>query len=334
MMNPMSVSIRRAGLAALALACSLALLQGWGDAQGLDGGQWVALAPAPMGVQEMGVVELNGLVYVLGGILGTRTVGDLVQVYDPQADAWSRAASMPEALHHMGVATAGGKLYVVGGYRGNFIAVGTVYEYDPQTDVWERKAGLPVRRGGLAAVTIDGLIYAVGGANTQSVGDLAVYDPQANTWTALPAMPTPRDHLTAVAIDGVLYAAGGRNQGNFTLDTLEAYDPGARAWTARAPMPTGRSGVAGAALGGCFYVFGGEGNPLDPRGVFPQVERYDPTPDAWIAVVQMDLPRHGIGAGVVGNRIHVPAGGPVQGFGVTERHDAFEVSADAVCKTD
>jgi len=96
-------------------------------------------------------------------------------------------------------------------------------------------------------------------------------------------------------------------------------------------MRTGRSGIAGAALGGCLYVFGGEGNRLHAQGVFPQVERYDPATDRWTAIVPMSLPRHGIGAATLGQRIHIPAGGPVQGFGVTDLNDALEVTQNAGC---
>jgi hypothetical protein len=52
--------------------------------------------------------------------------------------------------------------------------------------------------------------------------------------------------------------------------------------------------------------------------------------DDWVTVQGMPLPRHGIGAGVVGNRIFVPGGGPVEGYGTTEHSDFFEVAQDIV----
>jgi len=269
------------------------------------------------------VAELDGLVYVVGGIRGNRTVAATVEAYDPKRDAWRSVAPLPQALHHVAVAAVDGKLYAAGGYRApGLTPVNTLYAYDPETDQWTRRADLPDARGGLAAAVIGDKLYAVGGARGRSLADAAAYDPETDHWETLPPMPTARDHLGAVGIDGTLYAVGGRNQRD-TLGTLEAFDPKAESWQRLVEMPTGRSGVAAAPLGGCLYVFGGEGNRMRLDGVFPQVERYDPASNTWETLLPMPHPRHGIGAAVVGGRIHVPGGGPVQGFGVTEVHDAL-----------
>ena len=42
----------------------------------------------------------------------------------------------------------------------------------------------------------------------------------------------------------------------------------------------------------------------------------------------MPTPRHGIGAANVGGRIHIPAGGPVEGFGVTDVHEVYDPSVE------
>jgi N-acetylneuraminic acid mutarotase len=90
-------------------------------------------------------------------------------------------------------------------------------------------------------------------------------------------------------------------------------------------MPTPRGGIAAAAVGGCLYVFGGEGNQFHPRGIFDQVEVYDPSTDSWQALDPMAAPRHGIGAAVAGSRIYLPGGATVQGFGATAVHQAYDV---------
>jgi len=302
------------------------------DAQDLGGGEWVAFAPVPVATQEIGVAELDGLIYVLGGILGTRAIGDNVQVYNPETNTWRSAAPMPTALHHMGVATVNGNLYVVGGYFGNFQPVDTLFEYNPRVNRWTERASLPTAKGGLIAVAIDGLIYATGGARGQSVDDLDVYDPQTDQWTGLRSMNGRRDHHAAAVIDDKIYVAGGRDQSNFTLDTMEVYDPETNRWTELTNMPTGRSGNAAAALNGCLYVFGGEGNRQNQDGVFPEVERYDPGSDSWTSITPMEVARHGIGAAVIDNHIFIPAGGPVQGLGVTNLNDALEVPEDISCE--
>jgi hypothetical protein len=45
----------------------------------------------------------------------------------------------------------------------------------------------------------------------------------------------------------------------------------------------------------------------------------------------MPSPRHGIGAAVVGDRIWVPGGATVQGFGAVTTHDVFTPPAERTC---
>jgi N-acetylneuraminic acid mutarotase len=134
-------------------------------------------------------------------------------------------------------------------------------------------------------------------------------------------MPTGRDHLAAAAIDGIFYAVGGRAGALF--DVLEAYDPASRAWTPLAPMPTARGGLAGTAFAGRLFTFGGEGNPVDPNGIFAQVEVYDPGSNTWDALPDMLTPRHGMGAAVSGKRIFVPGGATVAGFDASAANEAL-----------
>jgi N-acetylneuraminic acid mutarotase len=139
-------------------------------------------------------------------------------------------------------------------------------------------------------------------------------------------MPTPRNHLAAGSLGGKLYAVGGRSGdiGGIT-NALEEYDPATGLWTERAPMPTARGGIAGVAVEGQLYVFGGEGNRARPDGVFPQVEAYDPATDTWRSLPPMGIPRHGIQAAAIGNRIYIPGGATTEGFGVVAAHQALDV---------
>jgi N-acetylneuraminic acid mutarotase len=193
--------------------------------------------------------------------------------------------------------------------------------------MWRRKANMPTSRGAHAAAVIDGKIYVVGGSGT-SAGrgrDFAVYDPATDQWQTLPPMPTSRNHLAAGAVAGKLYVAGGREGGNLTLAVLEEYDPATRQWTRKADMPTGRSGIAGAVVNGLFYVFGGEGNRNHPLGVFEENEAHDPVTNTWRSLQPMPTPRHGINAAVIGNRIYLPGGATVQGFGAVGINEVFIV---------
>jgi N-acetylneuraminic acid mutarotase len=323
------------------LAAALGLCQMGAGAPGAlpKGGAWSLAGAMPEPRQEAGITALGNMLYVIGGYGADQVPSTLVQVYDATANKWRQIAPIPEAMHHHGVAAVEGKIYVVGGFTGTFgkrNPIASVWQYDPAADRWQKRAPLTAPRGALAVAVLDGRIYAMGGERFSAggaqpyepVADAAVYDPKIDAWEMLPPMRHRRDHLAAGAIGGRVYAVGGRDRPDYTLQHIEEYNPATRAWTARAPMPTGRSGGTAAVVNNRLYVFGGEGNADNTSlGTFNQVEFYDPARDAWTELAPMPLPRHAIGAGVVGNRIYLPGGSIVQGGrapGTTPIMDVFE----------
>ncbi len=280
-------------------------------------GEWGERAPLIEANSEMGVAELNGRVYVIGGYPASRVSVATVQVYDAESDTWRLTSPLPVPLNHLMPAVANGKLYVIGGQTdANVAYVETVYEYAPETEQWNRRAPMPTARSAGAAVTIDGKIYVVGGRPPRGA-DFAIYDPMADRWETLPNLPTQRNHLTAAVVDGKLYVIGGRFEGGFTspqTDAVEVYDPAAGIWEQRAPMLRPRGGINGVVAAGCIHVFGGEGSPSDPGGVYPDHDVYDPFPDTWTHVGRMPVPVHGVtGGAFVNGLIYLPGGGTSQG---------------------
>ncbi len=297
-----------AGFLAFALLLKL-------SAQG--SGEWDQRAPLLDANSEMGVAELDGKIYVIGGYPASRVSVSTVQVYDPASDTWSFAPPLPRALNHLMPAVADGKLYVIGGQTDtNTAFVNTVYEYDPATQVWLTRTPMPTSRSAGAAVTIDGRIYVAGGRPPRGA-DFAVYDPRQDSWLVLPDLPTQRNHLTAAAIDGKIYVVGGRFQAGFTspqTDAVEVYDPVVGEWQSRAPMPRARGGVNGIEVDGCLHIFGGEGSSTDPNGVYPDHDYYDPFTDTWNKVGVLPIPVHGVtGLAFVNGLIHLPGGGISEG---------------------
>jgi hypothetical protein len=148
-----------------------------------DQGSWVRLAPAGQARQEVGVAELDGKIYLIGGILAGDTA-NTVEAYDPKTDRWSFLAPLPEPLHHSTAVGLSGRLYVVGGYNTlSFNPVNSAYRYDPVSNSWTAIADYPTRRGALSLVAIGNRIYAVGGAGGGITNELNVYDPATDTWT-------------------------------------------------------------------------------------------------------------------------------------------------------
>jgi N-acetylneuraminic acid mutarotase len=282
---------------------------------------WISLAPVLTPRQEVAVAEAGGRIYLIGGIAADHSILASVEEYDPSTNRWRFVAPLPRPRHHAAAVGIGELVYVIGGFGSvAFDPQDSVYRYDTVRNEWSEVAPLPEVRAALAAVSIDGRIYAVGGVpDTQA---LAMYEPATDVWTPLAPMPTGREHLAAAAVNGRLYVAGGRVGGN--VNAFERYEPASNTWTALDPLPTARSGLAAAAIGSRIYVFGGEGNPNTATGVFEEVESFDTISGRWRREVPMAVPRHGIGAAAIGDRIHIPGGAPVQGFGTTDAHDAIE----------
>jgi len=281
------------------------------------------------------VANLNGIVYVVGGIPANGGAANLVQAYDPVEDSWQVVSPLPTRLHHVAVVAAVSKLYAIGGYTAQFQPRAGLFEYDPEADEWTEKSPVPTSLGSPAAAVIDGIIYVAGGDGGRGQRTLFAYDPINNNWTQLADMPTGRNHHAAAAIEDKLYVVGGRNFGNFTLSTFEVYDPATDTWSTLPDIPTGRSGIAAAVVRNCLFVLGGEGNDrnVNALGVFEENEYYNPLTNTWETADPMPFPRHGIGAAVVEETIHIPAGGPVEGFGVTADHDGYTPPTEINCQS-
>ena len=282
-------------------------------------GAWGMRAPLLEANYELSIAELDGKIYVLGGYPSNRTSVATVQVYDPAANIWKLTTPLPVALNHTMAASVNGRLYLIGGQTsaaGDGPFVNTIYEYDPAKASWTPRAPMPTQRSGGAAAVVDGKIYVAGGRPPHG-RDFAVYDPRTDAWRTQPDLPTQRNHLAAAAIGGKVYVAGGRFGAGFDsekTDAVEVFDPETNAWAARARMPRPRGGVNGIAALGCLHVFGGEGNDLDPIGVFPDHDVYDPGTDRWSRLDPIPFPVHGVtGAAFISGLIHLPGGGVAQG---------------------
>jgi N-acetylneuraminic acid mutarotase len=269
--------------------------------------------------QEHSVVALGGLVYIIGGYVAQKNSASVL-VYDPEQKTYASVADFPGPINHGNAGAVNGKLYVAGCYVGSDMQTATTenYAYDPGTDEWTAAAPLPAgTERGAACVAVDGnVMYVIGGARDgKSVDSVARYDATADHWTQLAKLPERREHCAAGAMFGKIYVGGGRVDGITTVEpkTWE-YDPATDTWTQKADIEPARGGLAGAVLQNRLLVFGGEGNPAAmSNGVYPDIDAYDPVTNTWARIGTMAVPRHGYGAGLVGDRIYLMGGAIKQG---------------------
>jgi N-acetylneuraminic acid mutarotase len=227
--------------AALVGACGDDDGGGGSSADGGGGGDtgWEQLADLPSGpVQETAVVEVAGVIYVLGGIDGAVQTLPQVLAYHPADDSWDRATDLPAAVHHVNAAAVDDTVYVIGSLAPDFSPVAEVWSWTPGDRAWSTgrtpmpapargaatgwtaRSPMPTARGGIASAVVDGRIAVVGGEGNRDTASgvfpqTEIYDPDADAWDSLADMPTPRHGMAAAGLDGGLYVPGGADHQSF-----------------------------------------------------------------------------------------------------------------------
>ncbi len=228
--------------------------------------------PTPRLSSEAAVVD--GKIYVTGGFSWIGIPGvdikmlNVVEMYDPQTDTWSRRQDMSTPRRYFGTGMVDGKIYAIGGenrfeepQRLNQMEV-----YDPISDTWAKRADMPTRRDDVKAAVVRDTIYVIGGAGWPRVGwgpvlaTLEAYHPKTNHWQKKSDMPNLIAGFSTVVVDDKIYLIGGHGGVAFEkyLKTVEIYDPRTERWDESPPMPTGNIPFDAAVVNGKIYILGSE----------------------------------------------------------------------------
>ena len=311
------------------------------------GGTWTRKSSLPVAIAEVGVSQVDGKIYVVGG---NEQVGEnpptgattFHMMYDPATDSWHERSPLPRPLSHIGVTELGGKLYAMGGLTDN-VHIGPqnlALVYDPKTDRWNELPPLSSPRGSLGVVAFDNKIHIFGGRSSEKVVRVSlpdapemfagigtvttheIYDPARCIWSQGKPLPgPPRDHMGIAVLDGKIHVFGGRiNDFSDLLDRHDVYDPREDTWKSAAPLPRPRSAGAYTVLNGLIIYAGGE---CKPRGqpfvsnAFEDVTAYDPKTDTWITLSPLPQARHAFGAATVKGVAYFVGGALVCGGGAS-----------------
>jgi N-acetylneuraminic acid mutarotase len=296
---------------------------------------WIQGAPFPDASEEVLGATAGGKLYVFAGLAPGWKPKAMVLEYDPTSNAWSKKKPMRLASHHVAFAALNNKIYAFGGFTfpesgpPGWNPVNNAWEYDPAADEWKELAPMPTKRGAAAAGVANGKIYVTGGVNSlpgvtengihparahNVVATVEEYSPATNSWKAVRPLLLARNHHMAVGTGDKIYVIGGRIGGAFissasnNVDLVEMYDPATDLWTPRARMPTARSAIAGGLYDNHILVAGGEGQDARLLAAFKAVEAYDTALNRWQVLPSMPHPRHGLAAGVIGNRLYAVSG--------------------------
>jgi uncharacterized repeat protein (TIGR01451 family) len=204
---------------------------------------WTAMAPLPQPRGYVQAAELNGKLYVVGGV--DRVISDTYQVhnetwvYDPIGNTWSQAANFPQALGSVTLAVVNSRLYAFGGFDARGPGAGDVantYVYNPDNNTWlARTAIFDGPRSLAGAARLNDKVYVVGGTISGSLGGSAsvnVYDPAKNSWSvAAPLREGMHSPSVAVLPDvGLLYVVGGGVEW-YSWVAGQVYDPATDTWS-------------------------------------------------------------------------------------------------------
>jgi N-acetylneuraminic acid mutarotase len=257
------------------------------------------------------------VMYVIGGMNGSKGEYSKVYGYNAATNNWSRKADMPLPRYWTnGAAVIDGRIYVTGGESQPKLYSSSLFVYDPASNRWTAKRGMPAAGIHGVAGAINGKLYVLTYCGFEDCWPFVPeafyrYDPATDRWTTL---PLPAEYHMAAAsgvIGGKLYVAGGS-----LTSSVEVYDPATSRWSFRAPMGSPRWGTAGVVLGGKLYVLGGARSDSTGTALVPVVGVYDPASDTWTHRARMPLPLFDFAAArvVVNGMPRIEAvGGPAPG---------------------
>jgi|GEM_PF-486385 len=249
----------------------------WAVAVQKAGANWAGSINMPSARADFAAVELEGKIYVIGGMNAFGEAVDTVEVFDPETQTWSQAASLNTSRYGLEAQVVNGKIYAVGGENG-LLAYGTVEEYDPHTDTWTEKQGMQQPRSNFGLQAVDGKLYAMGGyGHIPVVKSLEQYDAAKDEWKAIGEMPTPRYGFSTAAIGDTIYTVSGVNEAGELAANVEAYHTGANSWSREEDISVPRYNAGQAVAGGNLYIIGGN----DIYSDVELVEAYDSEAKAW-----------------------------------------------------
>lgn len=271
---------------------------------------WISKASMQVARADLGVAEVDGKIYAIGGTTqtlqqmsvpngypadeGETAVGTNEQ-YDPATNTWTFKAPMPDPLVSFAIAAYSGNIYCIGGESNN-----TITEvYNPATDTWENKAPMPISFWPLQASIVNNKIYVVGGSAFGSFYN-EVYDPATDTWTAKTPIPREGAYIgyESTGAGNKIFVLGGFNllSGG---EPYEIYDSQTDNWTRGTTCPLSVASGAAVATTGVFaperiYLIGAQYPEQTDTFPFP-TQIYDPSTDSWRSGAAMPTGRTDFG---------------------------------------
>ncbi|MEM7587442.1 MAG: kelch repeat-containing protein [Acidobacteriota bacterium] len=186
-----------------------------------ESGIFRELPALPEALRTLGMAELDGVLYAIGGLTNPRGFSkSTFRLRQGSESAWERLAELPVPRQGEIVAVAG-KLWAIGGYNGS--AMRSVLVFNPGTGRWEQREDLPYALSAFSAVADGDSIYLFG--DYEQMSAVHRYTTPTGRFERLELEITPRRHSAAVVIAGRALVIGGNQQSSGPATTLiEAFE--------------------------------------------------------------------------------------------------------------
>lgn len=220
---------------------------------------WESIANMPTVRGEVGVAEVNGIIYCIGGFNGA--ISNKNEAYDITSNTWSTKPNLPNGITGCGAVSLNNKIYVLGGGFGNTVT--SFYQYDPATNSYISLATPSQNRMHAGLVEYNGKIYLVGGhfynGTYNSSNKLDEYDPLTNTWASKANIPIAIQRSHGAVYDNKIFLFGGTSITPTVTPTnhFQVYDFLSDTWTTMPNMPFSRASFDAKTINDGIYLFGG-----------------------------------------------------------------------------
>jgi N-acetylneuraminic acid mutarotase len=270
---------------------AVALADSWQEIPGV-------LPPARHGHS---MVELNGKLYMFGGISGEGRPAPMDDLWQFGSDQWEELtpADPPVARYGHSATAANGKMYITGGLDANGRAIADIWSYDPAANSW---TSLPM--GGQtpapsyyhSTVALpDGRVMTFAGLYNPTTPLQTfphVYNPETGQWVQKNIAPFASLYgHTAFVRDNKMYVVGGSSVSNVTNSDIWVFDPVANAWSQLTPQtlakPAPRRFHYMTVTADAFRAFGGESETV---AEFNDSWEFSFTGQSWTQRADMPMP--------------------------------------------
>ena len=271
--------------------------------------QWKPITNARVARDAAATTQVDGTIWIFGGVRADGTVTGLHEGYDPVIDSWKGGDDLPVPVQHAMAVTWQGNPIVLGGWRTEGSKkVATDQVWRVVNSRWVELPHLLQPRAGAAAAAVGDRIVVTGGvdANGPLLNTTEVFD--GNSWTLGAPIPTPRQMLAAASDGKLVYAVGG-NDAKSDLATVEAYDPAAKTWTPLPELAQPRSDLGVAITDGRLVAVGG----MSAGQVLKSVAVFDLMTRTWAGLPDMETARHGMAVDTVEKSVYAIGGSTAAG---------------------